>query len=55
MIKKPRGLAAASPETRRRVAQKGGKSSPSNFKHNRERAKEAGRKGGLNKGGKHAI
>lgn len=45
---KKRGLAALSPERRREIASMGGKKSPANFKHNPERAREAGRKGGSN-------
>lgn len=41
-----RGLASADEATRKAVASKGGKASPGNFKHDRQRASEAGRKGG---------
>ena len=42
--KRPRGLAAMSPERRREIQSKGGKASPSNFKNNPELARAAGRK-----------
>lgn len=46
-ISKPRGFAAMSEEKRRAIASKGGKNSPGNFKNNKSRAAELGRKGGL--------
>lgn len=42
-----RGFASMSEERRREIASKGGRASGGNFKHNPERAREAGRKGGL--------
>jgi general stress protein YciG len=51
-IKRKRGLGSASEETRRRVGSMGGKASPNNFKLNIEKAREAGRKGGLARRGK---
>lgn len=47
VVKLKRGLAVASPETRARVASMGGKASGGNFKHNPQRASEAGKKGAL--------
>ncbi len=41
-----RGLASADEETRERVAEKGGESSPTKFKPGDPRAKMAGQKGG---------
>jgi len=46
-----RGFAAMAPEERRAIASRGGQSqgkqnNPGNFANNRERAREAGRKGG---------
>lgn len=51
MEKKPnnvkrRGFASMTPERRREIASKGGKASSGNFKHDRKRASEVGRKGG---------
>lgn len=43
---KKKGFASMSPERRKEIASKGGKASPSNFKHEPKRASEAGRKGG---------
>ena len=49
-----RGFSAMDPEKHRRVASMGGRkqgmaNNPGNFANNRERARIAGRKGGLNK------
>jgi general stress protein YciG len=41
-----RGFAAMAPEKRREIASKGGRVSGGNFKNNRQKASEAGRKGG---------
>lgn len=41
-----RGLATLTPERRREIARLGGKASGGNFKHNPERARIAGQKGG---------
>lgn len=41
-----RGFAAMDPELQRKIASKGGKASGGNFKHDRQKAQEAGRKGG---------
>lgn len=46
IIKKPRGFAAMTPEKRRAIAARGGANSGGNFKHDREKAAIAGRKGG---------
>lgn len=43
-----RGFASMDQEKRKRIASMGGKKSKGNFAHNRQRAAEAGRKGGLN-------
>lgn len=43
---KKRGFAAMSPELARSIQKKGGQTSPSNFKNNRELARSAGAKGG---------
>lgn len=43
----PRGFASMTPERRRELGAQGGRKSTGNFKHNPERAKAAGRKGGL--------
>lgn len=40
-----RGLASADESTKKRVASQGGKASGGNFKNNRARASEAGKKG----------
>jgi general stress protein YciG len=44
--KKPRGIAAMSPERRREIQSMGGKTSPTNFKNDPERAREIGKRGG---------
>jgi general stress protein YciG len=44
---KRRGFASMSPERRREIAINGGKLSGGNFKNDRKRASEVGRKGGL--------
>lgn len=44
---KKKGFASMSPERRKEIASKGGKASPSNFKHDPKRASEAGKKGGM--------
>jgi general stress protein YciG len=41
-----RGFASMNPEQQREIASKGGKASGGNFANDRERAAEAGRKGG---------
>ncbi len=43
-----RGFASMSQEKKRAIAALGGKASGGNFKNDRERAREAGRRGGLN-------
>lgn len=52
--KKPRGLAAVSPERRREIAAMGGRAGKGNpnrpWAVDRSRAVEAGRKGGLTRG-----
>jgi hypothetical protein len=50
-VKSRRGFASMSPELQREIASKGGQSqgkqnNPGNFANNREKAREAGRKGG---------
>lgn len=45
--KAKRGFAAMSPEKAREIQRRGGQKSSSNFKHDRKRASELGRKGGL--------
>lgn len=40
------GFASMSPEKRREIASKGGKASGGNFKNDRERASQAGKRGG---------
>lgn len=40
-----RGFASMDPEKQRKIARSGGQSSPGNFKHNPQRASEAGKKG----------
>jgi len=49
MATKPakRGFAAMSKETQRAIASKGGRMSPGNFKNDPDKARIAGRKGGL--------
>lgn len=50
MTPKPRGFAALTPERRREIAAKGGRATvgqPRGFAVSSEKAKEAGRKGGL--------
>jgi general stress protein YciG len=42
-----RGFASMSPERRKEIARNGGKLSGGNFKNDRKRASEVGRKGGL--------
>lgn len=44
---KNRGFASMTPERLREVASKGGRNSGGNFKHDPERARIIGRKGGL--------
>jgi general stress protein YciG len=46
---RPRGFDAMSPDVQREIASKGGKASGGNFANDRERAKTAGRAGGLRK------
>lgn len=41
-----RGFAAMDPEEQREIASKGGSASGGNFKNDRQKAREAGRKGG---------
>jgi general stress protein YciG len=45
-----RGFAAMDAEKRREIARKGGQMSGGNFKHNRLKASQAGRKGGERSG-----
>ena len=45
-----RGFAAMDPQQRREIASKGGSASPGNFANDRNRAAEAGRKGGRARG-----
>jgi general stress protein YciG len=45
MTGKPKGFAAMDPEKARKIQQKGGQTTKGNFKHDRERAREMGRKG----------
>jgi general stress protein YciG len=50
-VKSRRGFASMSPQLQREIASKGGQSqgkenNPGNFANNREKAREAGRKGG---------
>jgi len=42
-----RGFAAMDEEAQRAIASKGGKASPGNFRNDPEKARRAGRKGGL--------
>lgn len=50
-VKKPRGFAAMSPETRKRIQSMGGTASPNNFKKLEPHVRsEYGRAGGLKKG-----
>ena len=46
MVAAKRGFAAMSVDKRRAIASKGGSMSPGNFKNDRQKAREAGRKGG---------
>jgi general stress protein YciG len=46
MAKSERGFAAMSERKQREIASKGGSASGGNFKNDREKASEAGRKGG---------
>lgn len=41
-----RGFASMDPEKQRKIASEGGKASGGNFKHDRQKASEAGKKGG---------
>ena len=41
-----RGFASMDPEKQRKIASEGGKASGGNFKNNRQKASEAGKKGG---------
>jgi len=41
-----RGFASMDESKQREIASKGGKASPGNFKHDREKASRAGKKGG---------
>jgi general stress protein YciG len=53
-----RGFASMSPEQRREIASKGGKSVPSDkrsFSQDRHLASNAGRKGGLNSGSSRKV
>lgn len=43
-----RGFTPVNEDKQRDIASKGGKESPGNFKNDRERAADAGRKGGQN-------
>lgn len=45
-MKSTRGFASMSEEKKREIARRGGMASGGNFKNNRERAREAGKKGG---------
>jgi len=42
-----RGFAAMDEKAQREIASKGGKASPGNFRNDPEKARQAGRKGGL--------
>ncbi len=44
---KPKGFAAMTPERRIEIARMGAKKSPGNFKYDKNRARIAGRAGGL--------
>lgn len=44
---KKRGFAAMDPEQQRKIASKGGRASGGNFKNDPEKARRAGRMGGL--------